>query len=427
MSSQTAAAARPAMRPEFQRVAVIGAGVVGVSTALYLQRDGRQVTLIDPRGPGEGTSRGNASVFAVESCVPVATPGIVWKVPGMLMDPLGPLAIRWGYLPKLAPWLWEFVKASSPRRVEEISVALRAVLADSLDAFMPLLRDAGEADMVRKTGWLGVYETEKKWQGAQAALELQRRRGVAFTVLEAEEIRQFEPSLAPIYRHAVHYPENAYAVNNFRLVQVLADSFLRNGGVHVREEAHGFEFGPHGPTHVLTNGGRHACDAVMVTAGAWSKRLCQRLGHNPLLDTERGYHVMLPDPGVAPRLPIYSGDYSFAVTPLEHGLRLAGTVELGGLTAPPNYARAGVLLKRGQRMFERLNDAGKSEWMGFRPSMPDSVPVISASTRHRNAFFGFGHGHIGLTLGAVTGRILADLAAGRDPGIDMRPFRIDRF
>ena len=427
MSSQTAAAARPAMRPEFQRVAVIGAGVVGVSTALYLQRDGRQVMLIDPRGPGEGTSRGNASVFAVESCVPVATPGIVWKVPGMLMDPLGPLAIRWGYLPKLAPWLWEFVKASSPRRVEEISVALRAVLADSLDAFMPLLRDAGEADMVRKTGWLGVYETEKKWRGAQAALELQRRRGVAFTVLKAEEIRQFEPSLAPIYRHAIHYPENAYAVNNFRLVQVLADSFLRNGGVHVREEAHGFEFGPHGPTHVLTNGGRHACDAVMVTAGAWSKRLCQRLGHNPLLDTERGYHVMLPDPGVAPRLPIYSGDYSFAVTPLEHGLRLAGTVELGGLAAPPNYARAGVLLERGQRMFERLNDAGKSEWMGFRPSMPDSVPVISASTRHRNAFFGFGHGHIGLTLGAVTGRILADLVAGRDPGIDMRPFRIDRY
>lgn len=427
MSSQIAAAARPAMRPEFQRVAVIGAGVVGVATALYLQRDGRQVTLIDPRGPGEGTSRGNASVFAVESCVPVATPGIVWKVPGMLMDPLGPLAIRWGYLPKLAPWLWEFVKASSPKRVEEISVALRAVLADSLEAFMPLLRDAGEADMVRKTGWLGVYETEKKWQGAQSSLELQRRRGVSFTVLKAEEIRQFEPSLAPIYGHAVHYPENAYAVNNFRLVQVLADSFLRNGGAHVREEAHGFEFGPHGPTHVLTNGGRHAFDAVMVTAGAWSKQLCQRLGHNPLLDTERGYHVMLPDPGIAPRLPIYSGDYSFAVTPLEHGLRLAGTVELGGLTAPPNYARAGVLLTRGQRMFGRLNDAGKSAWMGFRPSMPDSVPVISASTRHRNAFFGFGHGHVGLTLGAVTGRILADLVAGRDPGIDMHPFRIDRF
>ncbi len=415
------------MRPEFAHVAVIGAGVVGVSTALYLQRDGRRVTLIDPRGPGEGASRGNASVIAGESCVPVATPGIVWKVPGMLMDPLGPLAIRWGYLPRLAPWLWEFVKASSPKRVEEISIALRSVLANCTDAFMPLLKDAGETDMIRKTGWLGVYETEKKWQGAQGDLELQRRRGVEFTVLQAEEIRQFEPSLAPIYRHAVFYPENAYAVNNFRLVQVLADSFLRGGGVHVREEAHGFELGPAGPTHVLTNGGRHACDAVVITAGAWSKHLSRQLGHNPLLDTERGYHVMLPDAGVAPRLPIYSGDYNFAVTPLEHGLRVAGTVELGGLAAPPNYARADILLARGRRMLPGLNEAGHAKWMGFRPSMPDSVPVISGSDRHRNAFFGFGHGHIGLTLGAVTGRILGDLVAGRDPGVDMHPFRIDRF
>lgn len=426
MSSSTAAAA-PAMRPEFQRVAVIGAGVVGVSTALYLQRDGRQVTLIDPRGPGEGTSRGNAAVIAGESCVPVATPGIVWRVPGMLMDPLGPLAIRWGYLPKLAPWLWEFVKASAPRRVEEISIALRSVLIDSTEAFMPLLKEAGEPDMIRRTGWLGVYESEAKWQGAQSDLELQRRRGVEFTVLKPEEIRQFEPALAPIYRHAVFYPENAYVVNNFRLVQVLADSFLRNGGLHVREEVHDFELGPNGPTHVLTNGGRHPCDAVVVAAGAWSRNLCRRLGHDPLLDTERGYHVMLPDPGVSPRLPIYSGDHSFAVTPLEHGLRFAGTVELGGLQAPPNYARADVLLTRGRRMFPGLKEEGGTRWMGFRPSMPDSVPVISGSARHRNAFFGFGHGHIGLTLGAVTGRILADLVAGRDPGIDMRPFRIDRF
>jgi D-amino-acid dehydrogenase len=425
--SSAQAAAGPAMRPEFRRVAVIGAGVVGVSTALYLQRDGRQVTLIDPRGPGEGTSRGNAAVFAVESCVPVATPGIVRRVPGMLLDPLSPLAIRWSYLPKLAPWLWEFVKASSPGRVEEISIALRSVLAGSLEAFMPLLKEAGESEMIRKTGWLGVYETEKKWQGAQSDLELQRRRGVPFTVLPAEEIRQFEPALAPIYRHAVHYPENAYAVNNFRLVQVLAESFLRNGGNHVREEAHGFELGPNGPTHVLTNGGRHGCDAVVITAGAWSKKLCQRLGHNPMLDTERGYHTMLPDPGVAPRLPVYSGEHSFAATPLEHGLRFAGTVELGGLQAPPNYARAEVLLTRGRRMFPGLREEGKTQWMGFRPSMPDSVPVISGSTRHRNAFFGFGHGHIGLTLGAVTGRILADLVAGRDPGIDMHPFRIDRY
>jgi D-amino-acid dehydrogenase len=410
-----------------RHVAVIGAGIVGVCTALYLQRDGHRVTLIDRLGPGEGASKGNAAVIAAESCVPVATPGILWRVPGMLMDPLGPLAIRWRYLPKLAPWLWEFVKASSPRRVEAISIALRPLLTQAVESYVPLLKSAGLEDMLRRTGWLGVYESERKFAAAQADFALQRRRGVQMEVLPPEEIRQFEPSLAPIYKHAVYFPENAYVTDNYRLVQALAENLVRNGGTLLKEEVRDFALGPHGPTNVITDKGRHAVDAVAVTGGAWSRSLSLKLGHRPLLDTERGYHVMFPNPGFAPRLPVYSGDYTFAATPLEHGLRIAGTVELGGLEAPPNYARARVLLERGRRMFPQLNDADKSEWMGFRPSMPDSVPVISASDKHRNAFFSFGHGHIGLTLGAVTGRLMADLVAGRDPGLDMRPYRIDRF
>jgi D-amino-acid dehydrogenase len=410
-----------------RHVAVVGAGIVGVCAALYLQRDGHRVTLIDRQGPGEGASKGNAAVIAAESCVPVATPGILWRVPGMLMDPLGPLAIRWRYLPRLAPWLWEFVKASSPARVEEISGALRPLLTQAVDSYVPLLKNAGIEDMLRRTGWLGVYESERKFAAAQPDLALQRRRGVQMQVLPAEEIRQFEPCLAPIYKHAVYFPENAYVTNNYRLVQALAESLVRGGGAVLKEDVRDFEIGPNGPTHVVTDRTRHAVDAVAITGGAWSKALARRLGHRPLLDTERGYHVMFPNPGVAPRLPIYSGDYSFAVTPLEHGLRFAGTVELGGLEAPPNYARAQVLVERGRRMFPQLNETGRTEWMGFRPSMPDSVPVISGSDKHRNAVFAFGHGHIGLTLGAVTGRLVADLVAGRDPGLDMRPYRIDRF
>ncbi len=410
-----------------RHIAVIGAGIVGVCTALYLQRDGHRVTLIDRLGPGEGASKGNAAVIAAESCVPVATPGILWRVPGMLMDPLGPLAIRWRYLPKLAPWLWEFVKASSSSRVEEISIALRPLLTQAVESYAPLLKGAGIEDMLRRTGWLGVYESEQKFAAAQGDLALQCRRGVRMEVLPSQEIRQFEPSLAPIYKHAVYFPENAYVTDNYRLVQALAENLVRNGDTLLKEEVRDFVLGPNGPAHVVTDDARYAVDAVAVTCGAWSKSLAVKLGHRPLLDTERGYHVMFPNAGFAPRLPIYSGDYSFAVTPLEHGLRFAGTVELGGLEAPPNYARARVLLERGRRMFPQLNEAGKTEWMGFRPSMPDSVPVISASDKHRNAFFSFGHGHIGLTLGAVTGRVMADLVAGRDPGLDMRPYRIDRF
>ncbi len=410
-----------------QHFVVIGAGIVGISAALYLQRDGHRVTVIDERGPGEGTSRGNASVLAIESCIPVATPGVVWDVPGYLRDPLGPLAIRWSYLPKIAPWLLRFIAASKPERVEEISIALRSVLTQALEAHKILAKAAGEPEILRETGWLAIFETEKKFQSYQWDLDLQRRRGVPFHVLPTAEIRQFEPSLQPIIKHAVYYPENAYAADNYRLVTLLAADFARNGGTILKEKVTGFEFGPKGPTQVITSNGRHALDQVVVAAGAWSKHLTGLLGHKVPLDTERGYHVTLPSPGKMPRMPLYAGDSSFAITPLENGLRFAGTVELGGLDAAPDYRRSEILMKHGRRLFGELNESGRSDWMGFRPSMPDSLPVISRGTRWANTYFGFGHGHVGLTLGPVTGRLIADLAAGRDPGLDMRPFRIDRF
>lgn len=406
---------------------VIGAGIVGISTALYLQKDGHRVTVIDKVGPGEGTSKGNAAVIATESCIPVATPGVLWDVPKMLMDPLGPLAIRWSYLPKIAPWLLRFVAASSEKRVEQISITLRSALVQALAAHKELAALAGQSLMIKDTGWLGVFEGDEKFKNYQWDLDLQTRRGVKFQVLKQEEIRQFEPSLQPIYRHAVYYPENSYVTDNFALVQRLANQFVAQGGTLVQAPVEGFEIEADGPTAVRAGGKAYACDAVVVAAGAWSKKLSQMLGHNVPLDTERGYHVTLPHAQKRPRMPLYSGDHSFAITPLDVGLRFAGTVELGGLDAAPNYARAEKLMKHGRRMFGEMDETGRTDWMGFRPSMPDSVPVISQGGRFKNTYFGFGHGHIGLTLGPVTGRIISDLVANRDPGLDMQPFRIDRF
>ncbi|MBK8159411.1 MAG: FAD-binding oxidoreductase [Rhodospirillaceae bacterium] len=406
---------------------VIGAGIVGISTALYLQKDGHRVTVIDGRDPGEGTSKGNAAVIATESCIPVATPGILWDVPKMLMDPLGPLAIRWAYLPKIAPWLLRFVANSGEKRVEQISITLRSALVQALAAHKELAALANQSMMIKDTGWLGVFEKDEKFQSYQWDLALQKRRGVNFQVLKKEEIRQFEPSLQPIYNHAVYYPENSFVTDNFALVQRLANHFAANGGKIVKADVTGFEIGADGPTAVKAGGQSYPCDAVVVAAGAWSKKLSAQLGHTVPLDTERGYHVTLPNAQKRPRMPLYSGDHSFAITPLDVGLRFAGTVELGGLEAAPNYARAQKLMNHGKRMFGELDETGRSDWMGFRPSMPDSVPVISQGGRFKNTYFGFGHGHVGLTLGPVTGRIIADLVAGRDPGLDMQPFRIDRF
>ena len=410
-----------------RHVVVIGAGIVGVCSALALLRAGFRVTLLERDAPGQGASFGNGAVIGEEAVVPVATPGILRKVPGMLLDPRGPLALRWSYLPRIAPWLLRFAAASRPKRVEAISIALAALLEGSFAAFDRLLEAAGAADMLRRTGWLCVYETEAGLEAYRPLLELQRRRGVSFDILERAALREFEPALGPIFARAVYYPDVGYARDSLRLVQVLAAAFGRRGGTLTRAEARGFEIGPDGPRAVLTEAGPVPCDAVVVAAGAWSKRLAAELGSAPPLDTERGYHVQFAAPGVAPRLPVYSTERGIIATPLEVGLRVGGTVELGGLKAAPNWDRARVLLEQAERWFPGLRTEGHSRWMGFRPSMPDSLPVIGRSPRFANAIFAFGHGHCGMMMGARTGEIVAALAAGRDPGLDMTPYRADRF
>ncbi len=410
-----------------RHVVVIGAGIVGVCTALCLRRDGFQVTLLEREAPGQGASFGNGAMIGEESVVPVATPGILWKAPRLLFDPLGPLALRWSYLPRLTPWLLRFLAASRPSRVEEISIALKALMEGVLSAFDGLLELAGEREMIRRTGWLCVYETERGLRDYQPMLDLQRRRGVAFDILEASQLTQYEPALAPIFKSGVYYPDVGYTIDSLRLVEVLAETFQRLGGKIVQAEARGFDIGSEGPTAVLTDGDPVPCDALVIAAGAWSKRLAAQLGSSVPLDTERGYHVQFPDPGVVPRLPVYSIERAFVATPLEMGLRVAGTVELGGLNAAPNWERAEELRRQVLRWFPGLNTAGYTSWMGFRPSMPDSLPVIGGSPRFANTFFAFGHGHCGLMLGARTGELLAALLAGRDPGIDMAPYRVDRF
>lgn len=412
---------------DVRHFAVIGAGIVGVCSALSLQREGFRVTLIDRNGPGEGASFGNGAIFGEEAVVPVATPGVLWRVPGMLADPLGPLAIRWSYLPRLTPWLLRFMAASGTRRVEDISIALGALMEGALAAYTPLLAQADATDMIRRTGWVSVYESEAGFRRYRPMLELQRRRGVSLEVLEPEALRQLEPSLAPIFARAVLYPEVGYSVNTLRMVQVLAGAFQKNGGTLHRATVRGFDIGPQGPRSVQTESGPVPCDAVVVAAGAWSKPLAAQLGVSVPLETERGYHVQFPEPVIAPRLPVFSTERAFVATPLEIGLRCAGTVELGGLEAPPNWARAEILARHARRWFPGLRTEGATRWMGFRPSMPDSLPIIGRSPRFSNVILAFGHGHCGMILGARSGALVAALAADRDPGLDMIPYRADRF
>ncbi len=407
---------------------VVGAGIVGISCARSLQREGAAVTVIDPLAPGRGTSFGNAGGIAVTEVAPQALPGIMRRVPRWLMDPLGPLAIRWSYLPRLAPWLWRFWRASRRERVEAAAAALASLLSHAYDDYEPLLVEAGIRDILYRKGCISLYESEEALRADAFEWELKRRHGVRVERLAPEELRQMEPELAPIFKLGMFVPDWGHVADPYRVVASIAEHFAREGGTIREARAVGFELGGEGPLALRTESGeRIPFERLVIAAGAWSGRLAKLLGSPVPLETERGYHTTLPHPNVSLNRMLHSAEGGFVATPMAMGLRLSGTVELGGLELPPNYARARVLVERARRFLPRLDASGGSEWMGFRPSLPDSLPVISPSPHFGNVFYAFGHGHLGLTGGATTGRIIASLAAGRDPGIDLAPFRVDRF
>ena len=414
-----------------RKVAVIGAGMVGVATASYLLRDGHDVTLIDPEPPGSGASFGNAGCFNPSSIVPMAMPGTLAKVPGYLADPLGPLAIRWTYLPKLTPWLIRYIRSGTPERIEAQARALRALLGPCLESLMPLVRNAGAQSLVARNGILIAYRSEATWRGEKLAWDLRRRNGVAWEELDADELRQFDPNLSRDYIRGRLIPDNGHSVDPGGLVAALAEAVQRDGGSLRYTRATGFAMNGNRLRAIVTAEGEVAADAAVITAGAHSRSLAASVGDAVPLETERGYHIMVREPEVVPRIPTTDADGKFVATPMRHGLRLAGTVELAGLAAKPDWRRARMLLTQAKRLFPGLAPSYEEDrlsmWMGHRPSLPDSLPVLGASTRSPDVFHAFGHGHVGMTGGPFTGKIVADLVSGRPPPIDLSPFRADRF
>ena len=406
-------------------VTIVGAGLVGLCTAAWLQQDGRPVRLIDPGGPGEGASYGNAGIVSTSGVTPVATPGILRRVPGMLLDPLGPLAIRPTYLPRLLPWLARFVAASRGPEVEQIAKALAALSLDAITHYEPLLQAADAEDLLVRNGSIYLYESEQQWRDIQPEVALRQRAGAVIETLGSDEIRQMVPALGPGFAGAIFAPTSGHIANPLALSQRLAALIRERGGDFLQARALDFVQRNGRLSALTTDQGEVAVSQVVIAAGAFSRRLAAQAGSPVPLDTERGYHMMLPDPQVDVRLPMLTG--GGAVTPMQGGLRLAGTVELAGTEAAPNWSRADKILERMQRLLPGLQADGAERWMGFRPSMPDSLPVLGPAGQADNVWLAFGHGHLGLTQAAVSGRLIADLMAGRTPVVDPAPYAADRF
>lgn len=413
-------------------VVIVGAGIIGACAAAYLQRDGRAVTLIDHDAPGMGASFGNGGMFSASSIIPVAMPGVVRKVPGWLMDSEGPLTIRWSYLPRLYPWLKRFVAASAPQRVEAQAKALRALLGDSLANYAPIVRDAGAGHLVHAQGMLYVYASDAAWQRDALATDIRRRNGVGIEDIVGAALKDMEPDLGPQVQRARLIRENGHTSDPHGLVKALIGHAVSRGARVLQERVIGFEDNGAQVTAVATEQGLVQASHVVLAAGAWSRPLAAKLGDRLPLDTERGYHVVVRDPEKRPRTPMMYVDGNFGAIPMDMGLRLVGTVELAGLDAPPDWNRAALLLKQGRALFPGLaacadDDARITRWLGFRPSMPDSLPVIGPASRYANALYAFGHGHVGMCGGSTTGRVIADLVAGRAPAVPLEAFSARRF
>lgn len=411
-----------------ERAVIIGAGIVGVNAGLALLARGFAVTIVDPLPPGTATSSGNAGCFATAEITPISMPGLMWSVPGMLLDPLGPLSVRWRNLPTLAPWLWRFWRAGNAAQVERATGALASLAARVWNDWVPVIEEANLGALVQRRGGLFVYETERGFAAANYEWSLRTRHGIKTEYVAAAEIRELEPGLAPIYRHGHLVTDWGHTVDPGALVGGLADHFRNRGGVIVTARADQICFRQGLPHAVrLSNGTELDFECLVVAAGAWSKKLCRELGHNVPLDTERGYNTTVPDPRVSLQRPVCCAERSFVMTPMAMGLRIGGAVELANLEAPPNFDRAKALLRLGQKALPGLNVQGGREWMGCRPSMPDSLPVIGRSPHYRNILFAFGHGHLGLTQGATTGRLIGELARWQPTAVDVAPFQIERF
>jgi len=413
-------------------VVVIGAGLVGLSAALWLQRAGHAVTIVDPEPPLPGNgylsaaSFGNACTVALGACIPIGTPGILSDVPRMLLRRSSPLSIFWGDLPRLLPWLVDLVRASGQREFHRIVGVLGMLMRLAEAGHNPLFEEAQATHLKRPDGCLYLYRSERSFARAQRDIDLRRREGVRMEMLDRKAVKEREPNLAPLYSNGLLF-NDAYRIDDaLKYAQALASLFQSKGGQFVRSISRAIEPGARGLTVRCQDGRAIDADRVVVAAGAWSRQLARTVGDKIRLDAERGYHVLFPRDGNLLSAPTCYPEHGFYMTPLGEGMRSAGTVELGGLGKPARPARTDVIEKMSRVLLPGLGDAGRT-WLGFRPSMPDSLPVISLSPTDSRIAYAFGHGHIGLTLAGITGRLVCDLISGETPAIDLHPLRADRF
>lgn len=420
---------RHAQAPAAQEPAVvIGGGIVGVCCALYLQRDGHAVTLVDPAAPGDSTAKWSCGQMAVSEVIPLSKPGILMKVPGWLMDQQGPLALRPSALPGILPWFFRFVACARRAKIASIAQALASLTHDVYADYAPLVAACENTALLGERPIIEVFDSPAGIAHERPNLDLRASLGFRSQRLNAAEIGDLEPALAGRFAHGLLFPDWRAVNDTEGFVAALTASFVAQGGRRIRTEAARIDASDGRATGVtLADGERIAAAHVVVAAGTGSRRFFDALGVRVPLEGVAGYQALLPDPGVEFRHSVIYADGGFCFTPMTRGLQIGGTIEFAGRGAPPNFRRADIIVDKARRVLPALRTTGFEYGVGYRPFLPDTKPVIDRSRRLPNVVMAFGHGQLGLTLGATTGRLVGDLVAGRPTKQDLAPFSAYRF
>ncbi len=419
---------RKTVAPEGRKtVAVVGAGIIGVSTAIWLQRDGHDVILIDREGPAAGASFGNGGVLASCSMVPVVVPGLLRKAPGMLLSPDQPLFLKWGYLPRLMPWLIRYLSRANERDARLTAAAVGAIVGDSLADHQALAAGTGAERWVVPSDYLFIYSDRAHYQKDALGWRIRREQGFEWDEMEAEEFHAYDPVFSGDLNFAARLGNHGRISDPGAYITRLAQHMVEQGGRLITASVDDVVRQGGAVTGVRAGGETIACDTVVIATGAWSKPLAAKLGIKVPLESERGYHLELWEPSFMPKSPVMVASGKFVMTPMEGRLRLAGILEFGGLEAPASKAPMDLLKNNVRSALPGISWKKEEEWMGHRPAPADSIPVIGEVPGIKGAYLGFGHHHIGLTGGPKTGRLLAQMISGRTPNTDMSAYAPARF
>ncbi len=407
------------------KVGIVGAGIQGISNALFLQKKGFDVTIFDRENPGSpAASYGNAGHFSPYASLSLNRTDILLDVPAMLMSSTGPLALKWNYVPKMIPWFMKFILNTTKNKMMHTAKNMHQILDLALPAYDELFDEVDIGGLVENKGILYIWN-DQDLKSRQLEIDVRKELGVQQQLVNKKEIHDLEPNIKPFYHAGVYYPYARHARNPKKILLKFFDLFLKKGGEFKRTNVKGIDFQDEQPI-LKTESKKFSFNKVVVACGAFSKKLTDNLDEKIPLDTERGYHIHFKDCDHLLQRPVIYSNRGFGITPMEQGLRVVGTVEFGGLKNPLSKSRIKNLINNAKYMLGDLPDH-EDEWLGFRPTLPDFLPVMGPSKNHKNVFYCFGHHHLGWTLGPISGKIVSGMIAKENTNLNLAPYSSTRF